>query len=110
MSRRNNASYSSTSYEEAEFIEPENESLITGLKGKVTQLKSLTIDMGDEIRYQNAFLKEMDTEMDSTWGRLSSSMKRVTRLASLPGNKLIFFLLGFAFLIFFLIYVMIRFK
>jgi blocked-early-in-transport protein 1 len=90
--------------------EGENDYLIDGLKSKVTVLKTLTIDMGDEIKSQNSFLKDMDNEFDSTWGKLSSSMKRVTKLAAAGHNRYIWYLLGFSLFVFFIIYIIMKTK
>ncbi|CAB1443093.1 unnamed protein product [Pleuronectes platessa] len=46
--------------------EEENEHLQEGLRAKVTALKSLTIDIGTEVKYQNKMLEEMDSDFDST--------------------------------------------
>lgn len=90
--------------------EEQNDYLVDGLANKVTALKSLTLDMGDEIKSQNSFLNDMDTEFDSTWGTLSASMKRVGRLASSGHNRYIWYLLGFSFFVFFIIYVIMKSK
>ena len=86
----------------------ENDYLVDGLRTKVTALKSLTLDMGDEIKSQNAFLSDMDNEMDSAWGRLSSSMFRVKKIAMSGQNRHIFYLLAFSMFVFFVIYLIIR--
>lgn len=70
----------------------------------------LTIDMGDEIRYQNNFLSDFGDHMDSTWGKLMTTTNRLKKLASAAGSKLIFYLLAFAFIVFLLIWIMIRFR
>ena len=88
----------------------DNDYLVDGLRSKVNVLKSLTLDMGDEIKGQNSFLKEMDNEFDSTWGLLSSSMGRVKRLASSGHNRLYLYLMLFSLFVFFFIYLIIRFR
>jgi len=93
-----------TSHEET----TENDYLIDGLKTKVNALKSLSLDMGDEIKSQNAFLKDMDTEFDTTWGSLSRNINRVKRIASSGHTRYIFYLLGFSFFVFFVIYIIMK--
>lgn len=91
--------------------ENENDYLIDGLKSKVDTLKSLTLDMGDEIKGQNSFLKDMDTDFDSTWGKLSGNMRRVERLAkNVVAKHMVWVLLLFALVVFFIIWVIIRFR
>lgn len=66
--------------------------------------------MGDEIKDQNLLLKDMDNTFDSTWGRLSSSMKRVQKLAMSGHNRYIFYLFMFSLFVFFIIYIMMKFR
>ncbi|RWS22227.1 BET1-like protein [Leptotrombidium deliense] len=115
MAKRANAyQYNSSANDGYSFLpqspEVEGEVLVSGLRSKVSTLKSLTLDMGDEIRSQNAFLKSMDSDFDSTWGLLSSSFSRVKKLAAAGHNRFIFYLLGFSFFVFFIIYIIIRFR
>ncbi|XP_015795637.1 BET1 homolog [Tetranychus urticae] len=88
------------------FGETENDQLIYGLKSKVTTLKSLTLDMGDEIKYQNAFLNDLDKDTDSTFGMLSSNINRIKRLSRSGGCKFYFMLIAFSFFVFFFIWMM----
>ncbi|XP_053208787.1 uncharacterized protein LOC128392733 [Panonychus citri] len=87
--------------------EGENDQLIYGLKSKVTTLKSLSLDMGDEIKYQNAFLNELDKDADSTFGSLSANINRIKRLSRSGGCKFYFLLIGFTLFVFLFIYMMI---
>ncbi|KAI1280771.1 BET1 -like protein [Halotydeus destructor] len=92
------------------YVENENDQLVNGLRNKVGTLRSLTLDMGDEIKSQNSILGDMDSEFDSVWGKLSSSMSRVTRLAKAGHNRYILYLIGFSFFVFFVIYVIMKTK
>lgn len=91
-------------------METENDQLVNGLRTKVSALKSLTLDMGDEIKSQNLFLKSMDNEFDSTWGLLSSSMARVKKLALSGHNRIYLYLALFSLFVFFFVYIIIRFR
>lgn len=82
-----------------------NDDLIDGLVPKVTMLKSLALDMGDEIKSQNSLLSRMDNEFDSTWGFLSNSMGRVKRLASSGHNRWYLYMMLFAAFVFFFIWI-----
>jgi len=90
--------------------ETENDHLVNGLRTKVSALKRITIDMGDEIKSQNLMLKDMDNDFDSTWGFLSSSMGRVKKLALAGHNRYICYLLLFAIFVFLFIAIIIRFR
>jgi blocked-early-in-transport protein 1 len=84
-----------------------NDDLIDGLVPKVSMLKSLALDMGDEIKVQNSLLNRMDHEFDSTWGYLSNSMAKVKKLAGTGYNMWYFYMIGFTGFVFFFIW-MIR--
>ncbi|KAJ1665009.1 protein transport protein bet1 [Coemansia sp. RSA 1646] len=45
------------------------------LKGKVSILKEVAINIGDEIRDQNQFLTTMGQDMEGMGGRLAQTMK-----------------------------------
>lgn len=96
--------------DQTESMFAQNDELVDGLRSKVGVLKSLTLDMGDEIKSQNLLLKDMDNEFDSSWGLLSSSMARVKKLAASGQNKFIFYLISFSCFVFFFIYMIIRFR
>ncbi|XP_043194007.1 BET1 homolog [Amphibalanus amphitrite] len=89
-------------------VEEENDLLESELKGKVSALKSLTIDIGHEVRYQNKMLNEMDDEFDSTGGLLGNSMKRVMRMARSGHNRYLFYLFLFSLFVFLVIWLIIR--
>ncbi|XP_054161528.1 BET1 homolog [Oppia nitens] len=91
-------------------METQNNQLIDGLRSKVGTLKSLTLDMGDEIKDQNHFLKDMDNTFDSSWGLLSSSLSRVKRLANSGQNRHILYIILFSFFVFFVIYIIMKFR
>ena len=109
----NSNGYQSNGYSYGEESEPmfaQNDELVDGLRSKVGVLKSLTLDMGDEIKSQNQLLRNMDNEFDSSWGLLSTSMARVKKLAASGQNKFILYLVSFSCFVFFFIYLIIRFR
>ncbi|XP_033638712.1 BET1 homolog [Asterias rubens] len=91
-------------------VDDENERLVVGLHDKVSALKSLSIDIGTEVRDQNSFLKQMDDDFDSTGGFLNSTMGRLTKMARSGHNCYLCYLLLFSFFVFFVIYLIIKFR
>lgn len=91
-----------------DLIEEENERLAEELKGKVGALKSLTIDMGDEVRNQNKFLGGLDDDIDRTGGFLSNTMNRVIRLGKNGHHKYMFYMFLFALFVLLLLYFVIK--
>ncbi|KAI4570258.1 hypothetical protein MJT46_005775 [Ovis ammon polii x Ovis aries] len=53
--------------------EEENERLTESLRNKVTAIKSLSIEIGHEVKHQNKLLAEMDSQFDSTTGFLGNN-------------------------------------
>jgi len=77
-------------------LEDENNDQTNQLADKVKALKSLTIDIGEEVREQNKYINKMDMDFDSSQGLLGRSMKRVQAMASAGHFRFIFILLAFA--------------
>ncbi|KAM4550463.1 BET1 homolog [Fundulus diaphanus] len=84
--------------------EEENEQLREGLRAKVGALKSLTIEIGTEVRVQNQLLSDMDSDFDSTDGLLGATIGRVKRLSRGSQTKLLCYMLLFCFFVFFVLY------
>ncbi|KAJ8298899.1 hypothetical protein KUTeg_022959 [Tegillarca granosa] len=94
----------------AQMLEEENQRLEDELSGKVKALKSLSIDIGDEVREHNKLLGEMDNQFDSSGGLLQSSMNRLLAISKSGGHKFIFYMLLFALFVFFMCWVIVRFR
>lgn len=93
----------------AEMLEEENTRLEESLKGKVQTLKSMSIDMGAEVRNQNKMLKDMDEDFDKTGNFLTATMDRLKRLTRSGHFKIWIYLLLFIFFVLFMCWVIIRF-
>ncbi|KAM3928697.1 BET1 homolog [Leptodactylus fuscus] len=88
--------------------EEENEKLTESLRAKASALKSLSIDIGTEVKYHNKFLGEMDSDFDSTGGLLGSTMGRLKVLSRGSQAKLFLYMMLFACFVFFVIYWFIK--
>ncbi|XP_050436442.1 BET1 homolog [Adelges cooleyi] len=100
----------STSSFGSEFIEHENDDLTEQLKNKVNTLKSLSIDIGAEVKYQDRLLRDMDHDFETTGGFLSNTLGRVTRLSRNSGGYNMFYLVLFTIAVFFVLYVFLKFR
>lgn len=98
----------STSSYGGEFIENENDNLTEQLKDKVNTLKSLSIDIGAEVKYQDRLLRDMDHDFETTGGFLSNTLGRVTRLSRNSGGYNMFYLILFSIAVFFILYVFLK--
>jgi blocked-early-in-transport protein 1 len=93
---------------QSQLVEEENEQLASQFSDKVKTLKSLSIDIGHEVREQNKFLKSLDDDFDKSGGFLQSTMARVTAMAKSGHNCYILYLILFAMFVFFICWVIIK--
>lgn len=91
-------------------IETENDRMADDLKDKIHVLKSLSIDIGNEVKYQDRLLKDVDDDMDRTGGFLGGAMNRVLRLTKGSHNYYILYLFLFSLFIFFVLYLVLKFR
>ncbi|XP_016983489.2 BET1 homolog [Drosophila rhopaloa] len=92
-------------------LEAENEQAAEELKQKIGALKSLTIDIGNEVRYQDKLLRGIDDDMDRTSGFLGNTMTRVVRLAKQGGGaRQMFYMFLFVLVVFFILWLTLKFK
>lgn len=93
-----------------DVLEDENQRMAEELQGKIGALKSLTIDIGNEVRYQDKLLRGIDDDMDRTGGFLSNTMARVVRLGKSGHQKYMCYMFLFALFVFLLLYLIIKFR
>ncbi|XP_045626263.1 BET1 homolog isoform X1 [Procambarus clarkii] len=91
-------------------ISEENEEMTVQLKEKVKALKSLTIDIGTEVRNQNTMLSDMDDDFLKSGNFLERSMKRLGIIGSGSHNYHLLILFGFCFFVFLLLWVALKFR
>ncbi|CAF0879891.1 unnamed protein product [Rotaria sp. Silwood1] len=97
-SRRTNYSY----------IEEQNEARTELLNSKVNQLKHLAVQIGEETKFQNKYLKEIHDNMDHTDSLVAQARRRVVLLARSGSWKIYLYLLLFALFVFLVIYFLIK--
>ncbi|XP_008569860.1 PREDICTED: BET1 homolog [Galeopterus variegatus] len=88
--------------------EEENERLTESLRNKVTAIKSLSIEIGHEVKHQNKLLTEMDSQFDSTTGFLGKTMGKLKILSRGSQTKLLCYMMLFSLFVFFVIYWIIK--
>ncbi|XP_065174167.1 BET1 homolog [Atheta coriaria] len=91
-------------------IEEENNRMQDELKDKIGVLKSLSIDIGNEVKYQDKLLRDVDDDLDRTGGFLGTTMNRVLRLSKGSHNYYIIYLFLFSIFVFFLLYIVLKFR
>lgn len=91
-----------------DMLEEENERLEAELQGKIGALKSLTIDIGHEVRFQDKILRGIDDDMDRTGGFLGNTMARVVRLGRNGNQKYLCYMFLFVVFTFFVLYITLK--
>lgn len=97
-------------YSDQDTVEQQNDALADELKGKVQMLKSLSLNIGDEVKYQDRLLREVDDDFEKTGGFLGNTMGRVLRISKGRHNYYILYLFVFAIFVFFILYLVIKFR
>ncbi|XP_006834455.1 PREDICTED: BET1 homolog [Chrysochloris asiatica] len=97
--------YSNSGYS---ACEEENERLAESLRNKVTAIKSLSIEIGHEVKQHNQLLAEMDSQFDSTTGFLGRTMGKLKILSRGSQTRLLCYMMLFSFFVFFVIYWIIK--
>ncbi|NXN69926.1 BET1 protein, partial [Himantopus himantopus] len=100
-----NYGYTNSGYS---VYEEENERLTESLRTKVSAIKSLSIEIGTEVKNQNKMLSEMDNDFDSAGGLLGATMGRLRTLSRGSQTKLLCYMMLFALFVFFVIYWIIK--
>lgn len=91
-------------------LEEENDQMTDKLKDKISALKSLSIDIGAEVKYQDRLLNDLGEDFDRTGGFLGNTMNRVLRLGKGRHNYYIFYLFLFSIFVFFILYLVLKFR
>lgn len=91
-------------------IEEENDRMTNDLQEKIGVLKSLSIDIGNEVKYQDKLLRDVDDDMDRTGGFLGTTMNKVLRLSRGSHNYYILYLFLFSIFVFFILYLVLKFR
>lgn len=97
-------------YSDGDMVEQQNDAMTDELKSKVHMLKSLSLDIGDEVKYQDRLLRELDDDFEKSGGFLGNTMNRVLRIAKGGHNRYILYLFLFSVVVFFILYLVIKFR
>lgn len=110
MRRAHGGNYYQPLPQQSNEIEGENDHLTDELKDKIHALKSLSIDIGNEVKYQDKILRDVDEDMERTGGFLGNTMNRVLKLSKGSHNYYIVYLFLFSMFVFFVLYFVIKFR
>ncbi|CAL4153544.1 unnamed protein product [Meganyctiphanes norvegica] len=94
----------------SQHIEDENDELQDQLQDKVKSLKNLVINIGEETRSQNTLLGQMDDDYEKSGNFLERSLKRVGIISRGSQNYHVVILFAFCFVVFLLLWVILKFR
>ncbi|XP_066995056.1 BET1 homolog [Anabrus simplex] len=97
-------------YSAGNELEEENEKMTDELKEKINVLKSLSIDIGSEVKIHGQLLQAMDDDFEKTGSFLGNTRNRVLRLAKGAQNYYILYLFLFSIFVFFILYIVLKFR
>ncbi|XP_044731830.1 BET1 homolog [Chrysoperla carnea] len=110
MRRAHGAYYQPLNQNPSNVVEDENDRMTEELKDKIGMLKSLSIDIGNEVKYQDKMLRDIDDDMERTGGLLGNTMAKVLRLSRGSHNYFILYIFLFSLFVFFVLYLVIKFR
>ncbi|CAG0903028.1 unnamed protein product [Darwinula stevensoni] len=93
-----------------DHLEDENDHLTEGLKEKIGALKSVSLEIGVELKEHNRLLSEMDDDFEKSHGILRKTMTRVVQMAKAGHNRYLLYLFLFSLFVFFVIWLLIKFR
>jgi len=89
-------------------MEQQNNERIDLLADQVSQLKSLSVAIGDEVSEQNNMLDSMDSGFASTRDLLGSTINRIGTMLGATSSKHMFYLAGFVVFVMIFLYWMMK--
>lgn len=110
MRRAHTGNYYEPLPQENNEMEQENERMAQDLSDKIGVLKSLSIDIGNEVKYQDRLLRDVDDDMERTGGFLGRTMQRVVKLSRGSQNYIVLYLFLFSIAVFFILYLVLKFR
>lgn len=82
-------------YEHNNYLENQNDQMLDGLRDKISTLKRVTIDIGEEAKSQNRLLNDMGNDMDANQGLLGATMRKLGIVSRARGQFLCLFFFSF---------------
>jgi len=93
---------------EADSMEKHNDAMMGNLQNKISNLKNITIAIGDEVRDQNRALDEMQNGFGATDSILGSTMQKMGLMYKSHGSMSVVYLAIFAIVAFLVVYGMVK--
>ena len=91
-------------------MEQQNNDRVSSLSDQVSLLKSLTIDIGNEVREQNDLLDNMDNNFSNTGDLMGLSIRKISEMMGSTSSKHMLILAGFVVFVMTFLYWMMRAK
>uniref|UniRef100_A0A7S0DV34 t-SNARE coiled-coil homology domain-containing protein n=1 Tax=Hanusia phi TaxID=3032 RepID=A0A7S0DV34_9CRYP len=89
-------------------LESQNEMMLGNLHSRISNLKNITIAIGDEVREQNKALEMMQNGMMSTDNLIGSTLNKMQTMYKSHGSMSIVYLSIFCLVVFFAVYSLMK--
>merc|ERR1712087_757241 len=89
-----------------DFMQKENDAQIGSLADKVSQLKEISIRIGNHVREDNKLLEGLDNNFDATGGVLKGTMQRLNNMVNSKDSRHMLYLALFVVFVFLFMYKM----
>ncbi|KAL4197215.1 hypothetical protein AMTRI_Chr04g187200 [Amborella trichopoda] len=83
---------------------------ITGLHWKIRQLKNVAQEIETEAKFQNDFMSQLQTTLMKAQAGVKNNMRRLNKSIIQQGSKHVFHVVLFAFICFFVFYLLSKFS
>ncbi len=90
------------------MIEQENDAKWAELGDQVSLLKSLSLDINNEIDQQNSILSGMGDQMTNVAGMFTNTLSKMGEMLTSGGGEYMYYLAGFVVLVFLAMYFLMR--
>lgn len=90
------------------MLERQNNQQVDELRAKVNSLKSVSIDIHDELKNHNEMLDVLGNDADETFAFMGVSTKRLGKLMQSGNGRVMCYLIGFVVTTFIVIWFLIR--
>jgi|UniRef100_A0A7S4GIY5 blocked-early-in-transport protein 1 len=91
-----------------EQLERENEDELENLRDKVATIKSIALDIQDEVKSHNRLLDKMGDQFSTATASLKGTMGRLNAMMAHGGSKHMCFLALFVFMVFIALYWLLK--
>ncbi|KAJ3407629.1 hypothetical protein CcCBS67573_g01866 [Chytriomyces confervae] len=97
--RRPTSNFNSNAFGGEHMLMQQNDDHVDLMSAKVNALKEISLQIGDEVHYQNRMLNSMEDDFEKSGNTLAGTMKRLGAIAKSPNGFWMCWLMAFVVLV-----------